>query len=228
MRPDTVATRKPLAGGPGVSVPSCIPCIASMPTANAEVLMNTLGEEFDGILGCDYFSAYRRYMKKVRHPRADSCLAHLIRGCEVSDDAAGPAHEPQLRRSIAGGTEEKLFEGIPSTRATQQGGVSRPAERGARDTIVRLGLSAFPTRHGQNMAKQFRKHGDAYFTFVTTPGVEPTEDNLAERGDPLRGDRPAYHAKGTRSEQGRQWSERIWTGDRQLRPAGQVGVWLFA
>ena len=30
----------------------------------AEVLMATLGKEFAGILGCDYFSAYRRYMKE--------------------------------------------------------------------------------------------------------------------------------------------------------------------
>ncbi len=45
---------------------------------NAEVLMNTLGEEFDGILGCDYFSAYRRYMKKC-DIRVQFCLAHLIR-----------------------------------------------------------------------------------------------------------------------------------------------------
>ena len=30
----------------------------------AEVLMDTLGHEFRGVLGCDYFSAYRRYMKE--------------------------------------------------------------------------------------------------------------------------------------------------------------------
>ena len=41
-------------------------------------LVEVLGESFGGVLGCDYFSAYRKYM-------ADSgatvqfCLAHLIR-----------------------------------------------------------------------------------------------------------------------------------------------------
>ena len=30
------------------------------------------------------------------------------------------------------------------------------------------------------MAKRFREHGESYFTFVTTPGVEPT-NNLAEQ-----------------------------------------------
>ena len=28
----------------------------------SQVIVDTLGEEFDGVLGCDYFSAYRKYM----------------------------------------------------------------------------------------------------------------------------------------------------------------------
>jgi hypothetical protein len=79
----------------------------------------------------------------------------------------------------------------------------------ARDEVVRIGLAAPPTRHGQNMAKRFREHGEAYFTFVTTPGVEPT-NNLAEQA--IRFAVIDRHiTQGTRSEQGRQWSERIWT-----------------
>jgi transposase len=45
---------------------------------DAEVLMATLGKEFGGILGCDYFSAYRRYMKECSI-QLQFCLAHLIR-----------------------------------------------------------------------------------------------------------------------------------------------------
>ena len=33
---------------------------------SADVLMDTLGREFAGVLGCDYFSAYRRYMRECR------------------------------------------------------------------------------------------------------------------------------------------------------------------
>ena len=29
----------------------------------ADVLIEVLGAEFDGVLGCDYFSAYRRYLR---------------------------------------------------------------------------------------------------------------------------------------------------------------------
>ena len=36
------------------------------------------------------------------------------------------------------------------------------------------------TQHGRNLAKRFGKHGEGYFRFITTPGVEPT-NNLAEQ-----------------------------------------------
>jgi hypothetical protein len=35
------------------------------------------------------------------------------------------------------------------------------------------------TTHAENMAERFRQHGDACFRFITTPGIEPTND-LAE------------------------------------------------
>src|SRR5258707_15490547 len=59
------------------------------------------------------------------------------------------------------------------------------------------------------MAKRFAQHGKAYFEFVTTPGVEPT-NNLAEQA--LRFVVIDRHiTQGTRSAGGRCWSERIWT-----------------
>jgi transposase len=37
-----------------------------------------------------------------------------------------------------------------------------------------------PTNHTRNLAERFREHGDACFRFITTPGIEPT-NNLAEQ-----------------------------------------------
>src|SRR4051794_12767387 len=34
------------------------------PTRSADVLIEVLGKEFDGVLGCDFFSAYRRYRRE--------------------------------------------------------------------------------------------------------------------------------------------------------------------
>ena len=64
-------------------------------------------------------------------------------------------------------------------------------------------------KHSRNLAKRFEKHGESYFPFVTTPGVEPT-NNLAEQA--IRFvviDRQI--TQGTRSEAGNRWCERIWT-----------------
>jgi len=65
------------------------------------------------------------------------------------------------------------------------------------------------TKHARNLAQRFRLHGEAYFRFITTPGIEPT-NNLAEQA--IRFVVIDRHiTQGTRSEKGRRWCERIWT-----------------
>ncbi len=48
------------------------------PSRGSNVLIDMLGEEFNGVLGCDYFSAYRKYMRQFS-VEVQFCLAHLIR-----------------------------------------------------------------------------------------------------------------------------------------------------
>ncbi len=80
----------------------------------------------------------------------------------------------------------------------------------ARTEVLRCGTRDVPeTRAGRNLAKRFEAHGGSYFRFITTPGVDPT-NNLAEQAirfvviDRLI-------TQGTRSEAGNRWCERIWT-----------------
>ncbi|MGC1257587.1 MAG: IS66 family transposase [Candidatus Acidiferrales bacterium] len=176
------------------------------PHRNAEVLMETLGRDFAGVLGCDYFSAYRRFMR-VCSVRLQFCLAHLIRDIKfltTLPDARDRRYGEKLREAV-----KELFAGIHE-QETLEPESSALRLRIARLKILHSGIEeAPPTRHGQNMAKRFRKHGDAYFTFLTTPGVEPT-NNLAEQA--IRFVVIDRHiTQGTRSEGGRRWSERIWT-----------------
>ena len=59
------------------------------------------------------------------------------------------------------------------------------------------------------MAKRFRDNGKAYFEFITTPGMGPT-NNLAEQAVRFVViDRRI--TQGTRSEKGRETCERLWT-----------------
>ena len=51
------------------------------PSRGSEVLVEVLGTEFNGILGCDYFSAYHKYMRDFG-VLLQFCLAHLIRDVE--------------------------------------------------------------------------------------------------------------------------------------------------
>ena len=59
------------------------------------------------------------------------------------------------------------------------------------------------------MAERFVQHGESYFRFITTPGIEPT-NNLAEQAIRFVAiDRRI--TQGTRGQSGQTWCERIWT-----------------
>src|SRR6516164_1887452 len=72
------------------------------PTRSADVLIDVLGEEFDGVLGCDCFSAYRRYMRAF-DVRLQFCLAHLIREVKyltTLPDAATRRYGERFREAL--------------------------------------------------------------------------------------------------------------------------------
>jgi len=175
------------------------------PHRSADVLMDILGKEFKGILGCDYFSAYRRYLRECG-VILQFCLAHLIRDVKFLStlpDERDRRYGEDLRAAL-----KELFEVFHQREQLEQGAFQALLQA-ARDRVLRVGLSGPATQHGQNMEKRFRDHGAAYFTFVTTPGVEPT-NNLAEQA--IRFVVIDRHiTQGTRSEGGRRFCERIWT-----------------
>ena len=79
----------------------------------------------------------------------------------------------------------------------------------ARAKAPRCGTHNGRRRPLSNLAKHFEEHGESYFRFVTTPGVEPT-NNLAEQATRFVViDR--LITQGTRSEKGNRRRERIWT-----------------
>jgi transposase len=173
---------------------------------SSNVLVEVLGRDFAGVIGCDYFSAYRKYMR-VFGVELQFCLAHLIRDVKyltTLPDKATKQYGERLRIAL-----KNLFEVINRREELSSKAFDRKL-KAARDAVLRVGVADVPSsKASQNMAKRFRLHGESYFTFVTTPGVEPT-NNLAEQAirfvviDRLI-------TQGTRSESGRRWCERIWT-----------------
>jgi transposase len=176
------------------------------PTRSGDVLIGVLGAEFDGVLGCDYFSSYRRYQREFG-VLLQFCLAHLIRDVKYLTTLPDPrdrAYGERLREAL-----RSLF-AVIHRREKLSAEVFQKELEAARAEVLRCGIQEVPeTKHGRNLARRFETHGESYFRFVTTPAVEPT-NNLAEQAirfvviDRLI-------TQGTRSEKGNRWCERIWT-----------------
>jgi transposase len=181
----------------------------------SQVLIEVLGREFDGVIGCDYFSAYRKYMSDFRIA-VQFCLAHLIRDVKflVSlPDAATRTYGERLLAAL-----RRLFHVIHRRETMDASSFDRALDT-ARRRILRVGIDEAPSEldtagreqktEARNMAERFRKHGECFFRFITTPGLDPT-NNISEQA--LRFvivDRLV--TQGTRSPRGRTACERFWT-----------------
>jgi transposase len=176
------------------------------PHRSGDVLIEVLGKEFEGVLGCDCFGAYRRYMREFG-VTLQFCLAHLIRDVKFLMTLPGKkdqAYGTRLRDAL-----RTLFQVIHQREQLPKAEFQKRLEA-ARDAVLQVGQQDVPnSRQAQAMARRLQKHGKSYFTFVTTPGVEPT-NNLAEQA--IRFVVIDRHiTQGTRSEDGQRWCERIWS-----------------
>lgn len=176
------------------------------PSRGSEVLLEVLGEEFNGVLGCDYFSAYHKYMKDW-NVVLQFCLAHLIRDVKALVDS----HDTSLKNY---GTKvldalRGLFRVIHRRDTMTPERFTRELNR-AKKAIFNAATGYVPQRGpAMNLAKRFRENGKAYFTFITTPGLEPT-NNCAEQAIRFV---VIYRrvSQGTRSENGNIACERFFT-----------------
>lgn len=181
----------------------------------SEVLIDVWGKEFDGILGCDYFSAYRKYMKAF-NVTVQFCIAHLIRDIRyltTLPDEPTQAYGERLLEAV-----REMFKVIHRQEASTQADFQLALEQ-AKASLLQVALQEVPSelddngkplkREANNLANRFRRHGEAYFEFITTPGIDPT-NNVAEQA--IRFIVIDRHVtQGTRSARGRTASERLWT-----------------
>jgi hypothetical protein len=176
------------------------------PSRGSEVLVEALGKEFAGVLGCDYFSAYRKYMKDC-NVLVQFCLAHLLRDIRFlvqHPDRSNRAYGNRLLK-----TARELFHVIHHRDQYSPQAFTVALQNAGDELHAQAVYQVPPKKESQNLAERFRKHGDSYLRFITTPGIDPT-NNLAEQA--IRFvviDRLV--TQGTRGESGRRWSERIWT-----------------
>ena len=113
-----------------------------------------LGTEFDGVLGCDYFSAYRRYHREFG-VALQFCLMHLIRDVKCLTTL------PDARDRVYG---ERLLGGLRSLFAVihrREDLSSRDFQsqlEAARDRVLRLGTHDVPATRPVSTWRSVRGH----------------------------------------------------------------------
>jgi len=171
---------------------------------STDALREVLGKGCEAIIGSDFYSAYKCFMKEA-NIKVQFCWAHLIRDIkflsESTDKVTANYGERLLklcklifhtyhRRAELG--EERFRRKLARLKKKFLATGRRCMASGARDMVARL-----------------KDYGEEYFLFLEHPQIEPT-NNLAER--------EARHCvidrritQGTRGAAGQRWCERIWT-----------------
>jgi transposase len=178
------------------------------PSRGTEVLMRILGQDFKGILGCDYYAAYRKYARQCS-VLVQFCLAHLIRDVKYLCEFPDPAVQNYGKKLLAG------LQALFWTLHRKDQLSARAFETELNQAHEQIWKAAIPSFAGPyhrliyNMAERFYKHGEAYFQFITTPGIDPTNNVVEQAMRFVVIDR--HITQGTRSACGREICERLWT-----------------
>jgi hypothetical protein len=172
----------------------------------SDVIKKIIGEDFEGVLGCDFFSAYKKYMKDV-NCTVQFCLAHLIREIKYLaqfPDAPTRCYGRKLLQGV-----KKLFGVIHNRENMSYDEFIEKLEKEKKQIQKDAKTNIPDTKEAKNMADRFIKFGESYFTFITTPGIDPT-NNIAEQA--IRFIVMYRHvSQGTRSTLGREACEKLWT-----------------
>jgi len=172
----------------------------------SKVLEEMLGKDFAGIIGADYWGAYRKYAR-LFDVRVQYCMAHLIR--EIRFIA-----EHNIKKLSRWGSEllewlKKLFDTLHRRDKLTAKGFIRSMEKIKAGFLSRMRR---PPNHklAKKLARRFKgKAAEDYFRFLSEPEVEPTNNGTERQIRPVVIDRRI--TQGTRGDAGMRWCERIWT-----------------
>lgn len=172
----------------------------------SEVLIRILGEDFAGIIGCDYWGAYRKYAR-LFDVWVQYCMAHLIR--EIRFLA-----EHGLKRLARWGQKllawlKKLFHTLHRRDRYSEKAFMRKMLAIKKGFLSRMRR---PPSHvlAKKLARRFKgRSAEDYFRFLSDPAIEPT-NNSTER-DIRHTVIDRRITQGTRGQAGMRWCERIWT-----------------
>ncbi len=189
------------------------------PSRSSDVLYEFLGETFSGVIGCDYYSVYRKFLAET-DAVMQFCWAHLIRDVKFLTTLTDPVTVRYGQKLLS--KIKSLFRLWHQRGAMPQDKWERRMQRAA-DAVLDRAKRAPSRIEAQNIRERFREHGAYYFTFLKVPGIEPTNNAMEQRMRFVAIDRKI--TQGTRGERGRRWCERMWT---VLATCAQQGRSVFA
>ena len=134
-----------------------------------KVLEEVLGKDFRGVIVCDGWSSYPGFTDLIQR-----CWAHLLREAKYLAervDEAGPLWE--ALRGLYGGLSRWAVDKPPPEEGKRLAGEARALME---DWAGR----PYESKEVRKFAAKMRNGIPHWFTFLTTPGVEPT-NNRAER-----------------------------------------------
>ena len=133
-----------------------------------EVLNRVLGDEFSGLIHCDYYNAYRSYLKAHPKVKVQHCLAHLVREllfvAESEDENTrlwAEAMLDALRLLIHSNLESKSIASL-------------------KKTMHYLAETYQGNERGRALAKRLEENLAPFLRFLEDPLAETT-NNIAER-----------------------------------------------
>jgi transposase len=172
----------------------------------SKVLFDLLGDEYEGVIGCDYWGAYRKFAR-LSNATVQYCMAHLIREIRFLAE-----HMNKMLAYWGGQLLDwlkKLFKTLHRSDELTDVGFEKRMDQIKKGFLSRMRR---PPNHklAKKLVRRFKgKAAETYFRFLTDPSVEPT-NNSSERA--IRHtviDRRI--TQGTRGDAGIRWCERIWT-----------------
>jgi len=172
----------------------------------SQVLIDILGEDYCGIIICDYFSANKKFIK-LSKALVQYCWAHLIRDIKFLLTLSNKFLKKWAQNLLV--ILRKIFK-LWKTRHSRHWGRYKKAIAKLKKAFLQKVRR--PPSHSEaiNIKKRFVDGVDkSYFLFLEREGVSPT-NNLSEQA--IRFvviDRRI--TQGTRSWAGMRWCERAWT-----------------
>ena len=172
----------------------------------SQVLFDMLGTEYEGIIGCDFWGAYRKFAR-LTHATVQYCMAHLIREIRFAAEHTNKTLARWGNQLLDG--LRTLFKTLHRSDQLTEAGFARRMNRIKNDFLKRMRR---PPDHSlaKTLARRFKgKAAETYFRFLADPAVEPTNNGTEREIRHSVIDRRI--TQGTRGDAGMRWCERIWT-----------------